>query len=454
MVTLAGYRGSHGLIARDLDAKICDGRLHAAEGRWAFQAHVPSAAVDVSPQAVRLDQATGDVTLSGDGGGLREGHVILATGQLTDRQAPLRFHPLNGSAVVDLAAGVWRGRAVARLGASHLADVTFQDDMRSGRGAADINAGGLDFTVNGLQPAAVSPLLASLTQTEGKARFAGRMSWDAAAVHSDGRLDVDSLSFLTPLGKATGFSTHIVFASLLPLVTAQPATVDAQRIEWLSPLTDTRARFSLAGTVLALDALTTHAAGGTLSLDPLRLVLAGAPQLKGTLHLSRIDLGQLVAGSNLGDKVKIDAVVDGTVPFAINARRFQIHDGHVAAIRPGRISLQRSLWTTAPAAANAVQDFAYQALENLAFDTLSGDLDSQADGRLGLVLHIVGRNDPARGENPEIPLTALIRGTAFDTPMPLPKGTPIDLMLDTTLNFDELLQSYRDAWASAVTTQP
>ena len=43
---------------------------------------------------------------------------------------------------------------------------------------------------------------------------------------------------------------------------------------------------------------------------------------------------------------------------------------------------------------NAVQDFAYQALENLAFDQLDGTVNSLPMGRLGLLLHIKGRNEP------------------------------------------------------------
>jgi hypothetical protein len=35
-----------------------------------------------------------------------------------------------------------------------------------------------------------------------------------------------------------------------------------------------------------------------------------------------------------------------------------------------------------------------------------------------------------------------LQGRAFDKPLPLPKGTPIDLTLDTSLNLDELLASY------------
>ena len=47
-------------------------------------------------------------------------------------------------------------------------------------------------------------------------------------------------------------------------------------------------------------------------------------------------------------------------------------------------------------APNAVQDFAYQALESLSFDQLSGDVNSLPMGRLGLLLHIKGRHDPTQ----------------------------------------------------------
>ena len=44
----------------------------------------------------------------------------------------------------------------------------------------------------------------------------------------------------------------------------------------------------------------------------------------------------------------------------------------------------------------------------------------------------------------------IINGTALYKPIPLPSGTPIDLTLDTSLNFDQLLQSYAEAWSNAL----
>ena len=89
-----------------------------------------------------------------------------------------------------------------------------------------------------------------------------------------------------------------------------------------------------------------------------------------------------------------------------------------------------------------MQDFAYQALENLAFDELEAKVDSRPEGRLGVIFHLKGRNDPPVGQKARISVVDLARGTAFDKPIPLPKGTPVDLTLDTSLNFDDLMAAY------------
>lgn len=124
-------------------------------------------------------------------------------------------------------------------------------------------------------------------------------------------------------------------------------------------------------------------------------------------------------------------------------------NGHFAATGPARLSIKRTVWTGGEAAqTDAIRDFAYQALENLAIDALDARLNSLPAGRLGVVFHIKGRNDPAVAQETRIGVMDLIQGHAFDKPLPLPKGTPVDLTLDTSLNFDELLEAYRHAYSA------
>ncbi|MDB5454450.1 MAG: hypothetical protein JWP92_35, partial [Caulobacter sp.] len=103
---------------------------------------------------------------------------------------------------------------------------------------------------------------------------------------------------------------------------------------------------------------------------------------------------------------------------------------------------------------NAIQEFAYQAMENLQFDTLSAGVNSTDQGRLSVLFHIKGEHDPKIAEKAKIRLLDLVRGTAFQRRIPLPAKTPVDLTLDTSLNFDELLAAWRRSWLDDTAADP
>ena len=86
-----------------------------------------------------------------------------------------------------------------------------------------------------------------------------------------------------------------------------------------------------------------------------------------------------------------------------------------------------------------MEDLAYQAMENLAFDTLTADVDSQDGGRLGVRFHMVGRHDPPQRQELRLTLSELISRQFLNRTLPLPSGTGIDLTLDTTLNANQLV---------------
>ncbi|HKP79092.1 MAG TPA: hypothetical protein VJU34_08205, partial [Phenylobacterium sp.] len=89
-------------------------------------------------------------------------------------------------------------------------------------------------------------------------------------------------------------------------------------------------------------------------------------------------------------------------------------------------------------------DFAYQAMENLAFDKLEASIASQPDGRLGVIFHIVGKHDPPTRQKIKLSLMDLIRKRFLGKALPLPSGTGVNLTLDTSLNLDDLLSDYAE----------
>lgn len=81
---------------------------------------------------------------------------------------------------------------------------------------------------------------------------------------------------------------------------------------------------------------------------------------------------------------------------------------------------------------------------------MSAELNSVANGRLQVVFHIKGKSDPPTRQVAEVAIADIINGTALYKPIPLPSGTPIDLTLDTSLNFDELLKFLCEAWSKSL----
>jgi hypothetical protein len=453
-MTLAAFRPGKTDMATDVRGTVCPSgnapMIAMDAGVFKLKATARDAAANLPLANVRLENANGVLNFEGGAGASLHGAVALAAAQVKDRATPVRFNAIAGSGAIDLKNGVWQGKlAVTSPQKAPLGDVTFRHVMASGAGTAHIAAAHLTFATGKLQPETLSPLLAPFRHADGVVNFAGDINWNGDGLTSGGNLAIDSLDFLTPLGKAHAVKTALDFTSLLPPKTKAGQELTISRIDWTLPFSAVDARFAFSPTAIQVDKVSSGFAEGHVSLGSFAIDMANPKRIDGAADLSSISLAALIAASNLGSKVKLDGKVSGHVPFSAGPDGFRIVNGHVQADGAGRLSIDRSLWAQGEAAvsANAVQDFAYQALENLSYDQLSADLNSVPGGRLQIVFHIKGRSDPPKPQQAEVGLIDLLNGTALQKPIPLPSGTPIDLTLDTSLNFDELLKSYADAWS-------
>ncbi len=437
-------------LAQQISGSLCPGAapLFVLDGAgWRADGEARNVAAILPLADAGADKASAQFHFESTANGAPRGTAAVSA-SLTDRATPLRFYPVQGKGDIALRNWVWSGRfAVTDPKNTALATVEFRHVMAGGEGKAVI-AAPLNFAPGKLQPASLSPLLAGLPRADGQVDFSGEIGWDKAGLTSHGLVKIARLDFLTPLGTAHAVKADIALKSLLPPVTEDGQALSIARIDWTLPFSEVGLRFSFSPELLTIGGVKTAVAGGSVSLDGFAVNLAGAKDIAGTAHLNGIDLGQLLAVSNLGDKAKLEGKISGNVPFRFGAEGLRIKDGHIAADGPGRLSISRTLWGTSAANANSVQDFAYQALENLAFDSMAADINSIDNGRLQVVFHIKGRSDPPRPQQAEIAVADVVEGTAFQKPIALPSGTPIDLTLDTSLNFDELLKSYAEAWSN------
>jgi len=454
--TLAAFHPGASDLAKNVRGDVCarpNQPLLTGEGvAWTLTGQARNASADLPLATAHAENIVAGLNFDGEGAPLK-GTATITAGQIMDRAATLRFKPLLGSGTASLANGVWTGRfAATDLKQNALGEAIFTHTMATGLGTAHINAPHLTFALDKLQPGDLSPLLAPFRRAEGSAAMTGDINWTRDAISSQGKLAIASLDFMTPLGKAHAVKSEINFTSLLPPITAPGQGLSISRIDWTLPFSAVDVRFGFSPTAIQIAKAETDIAEGHASLGAITISIADPSRISGAVKLNAIALNSLVSASNLGTKVKLEGKVSGNIPFVIGPDGFRITNGHVAADGPGRLSVNRSLWTQGDAAinSNAVQDFAYQALENLAFDQMSADLNSVANGRLNVVFHIKGKSAPPKPQVAEVAIADIINGTAMYKPIPLPSGTPIDLTLDTSLNFDELLKSYAEAWSKSL----
>ena len=457
--TLAAFRPGPSDMAKNIKGDVCappNRPLLTGEGiAWTLTGQARNASADLPLATVHAENIVAGLKFDGEGAPLK-GTATITAAQIVDRAPTLRFKPILGTGTASLANGVWTGRFAATDPKKNaLGETTFTHTMATGLGTAHINAPKLTFGLDKLQPGDLSPLLVAFRRAEGSAALTGDIDWSKDGITSRGKLTVNALDFMTPLGKAHAVKSEINFTSLLPPVSAPGQALSISRIDWTLPFSAVDVRFGFSPTAIQLAKADTDIAQGHVSLGAINISLADPGRIAGTAEIKGVELNSLVTASNLGTKAKLEGKVSGKIPFVMGPDGFRITNGHVAADGPGRLSVSRSLWAQGDAAltSNAVQDFAYQALEHLAFEQMSAELNSVANGRLQVVFHIKGRSDPPTRQVAEVAVTDIINGTALYKPIPLPSGTPIDLTLDTSLNFDELLKSYAEAWSKSLSPE-
>lgn len=452
--------------------------LTSKDGVW----RVVGGFAQVSAQApflgMRFADASGRVTVDGTKAGIGL-TANVAAARVVDALTPERFEPLSATGSATLANERWSGafdlKGTGAAAAYGLGRLTLAHDGRTGSGGIVITAPNVTFAEHGLQPAMLSPLAADFLQSpvEGAVSFDGRFDWTKdAEPTSSGHLVTPGLDFVSPVGAVKGLRGDIVFSSLTPLITAPNQKLTADSLAVGTAVTALDVTFSINEAGVLIDGAQVVAGGGTVSVEPFTVPLDATQPYSGVIVLDRVQLGDIVADTGFDDKVQLDAVVSGRLPFIMDPKRgLKITAGKLEAVQPGRLSIKRDVLTDVAASGgggevseNVVEDLAYQAMENLSFDQLSADVNSLDGGRLAVLFHIRGRHDPPKRQELRLTIGELISRQFLNRKLPLPSNTQIDLTLDTTLNANQLIsdllavnrarQGQQEATSPATTPTP
>ncbi|WP_421937034.1 intermembrane phospholipid transport protein YdbH family protein [Phenylobacterium sp.] len=446
--------------ANDIEAisgRLCraGGPLFAMRnGAWRVSGRAERVAAAAPFVQGRVAGGAGRVRASGSGPNMTA-TIHADTARLEDTAPETRFNPFLMSGDVTLREFIWRADlAFMRPDAGRLGTALVTHDGRLGFGVAVIETETLTFAEGGLQPLQISPLASSVgSPAVGQARFTGRFDWAPEGSTSSGKLIVPGLDFQSPAGPVRGLKGEIVFESLAPLKAAPGQELTVAEVQSMVLLTGLRARFELADNLLKVEGGEASVGGGRIRAETLEVPLAPGAPTRGVIYVEGVQLHDLVEASPFGDKVDLDAKVSGRIPFEMTGNKVRISGGLLKADQPGRLSISRAALTgvsadtptTLPSEVNpndTFTDFAYQAMENLAFDTLEVTVASKDDGRLGMLFHIVGRHDPPTKQRIRLTLLELIQRKFLGRKLPLPSGTGVNLTLDTTLNLDDLMADW------------
>jgi len=431
-----------------------------AAGDWRLRGKATDVAAEVPFLQARLAQGDGQVVAGQEAGKLGV-TATLAHATVADTAAKTRFEPVQMAAAARLTGERWTAELTAATPAGQaLGRASLRHDMGDGRGGLAFDTGDLVFAEGGLQPARLSPLASALASpVNGRVQFTGSLDWTPAGATSRGTLTVDGLDFQSAAGRVSGLRGVVAFDSLAPLNAAPGQKLSAQSVAAVVPITDLTAVFGLDDKALSVTGGQGSVGGGQVRIESLHAPLSPDSVMTGVLTLDGVQLHDLVEASPFGDRVELDARVSGRVPFQVPDGKVRIADAEVHAIQPGRLSISRQALTGVAAAGSVAApggpaaavpptdtftDFAYQAMENLAFETLNAAIASRPDGRLGILAHVTGRNDPPQHQEIRLSIFDLIGRKFLGKPLPLPSGTGVDLTLDMTLNLDDLLADYAD----------
>jgi hypothetical protein len=416
------------------------------DGRGRLVGRMERGGAGIPTAQARMTGLTGDVNAGFGGTDGLSADVHLISAVIEDQASPKRFRPMAAEGALSLKHQQMTGAFDVAEAKAHrkIAKIALAHDLTAKRGSADVVADPITFSPDGLQPGDLSvPAAKMIWKAAGKASFHGRYDWSQAApVRSSGDAKVDLSDFQISAGKGHGLSTTLHLTSLGPLESAPDQLVTIGRIDGVAPMTSVRARYRLGADALSVAEASTEVLGGRAALDPMQLLLAPGSLIVGKARVFNLDIGALLKGTDMADSITLDTRVSGVVPFQMTPEGLRVSDGRLASVAGGRLTIHRkALNGPVVAGSGTMQDIAWQALQDLAFDQLDLVLESRPEGRLGLVFHIRGKHDPKSDKPAVINLFDVVRGRAASTPMTLPKGTEVNLTLDSSINFDELLRA-------------
>src|SRR6185295_18675972 len=230
---------------------------------WRLDGRLTDSSARIELLGTRIANANAAVQLVGVAADIKTGNVSVDSASLFDLAPDPRFLPLTASGAMRAIGADWQGNFNLAVAKGKLAAVALRHSLSTGNGEAAIDARGLVFEPNRLQPADIAPFLSTFdSRFNGRSDFTGRVGWTKDGVTSDARLVLANMDLRSRVGMVRQVNADLALSSLIPVVLRPNQTVPASRIELFVPIEQASVRFSYTPEALRLEAATANVAEG------------------------------------------------------------------------------------------------------------------------------------------------------------------------------------------------
>ncbi len=277
------------------------------------------------------------------------------------------------------------GRELANVAATH--------DLAAGSGHANVTLRLLEFMPGGLQPAALSPLLAELSEARGTVEGSAALSWGRDGLAGEARIVIADLAFTSEDLAVSGLDLSLELDSLQPPASPPHQILRADVIDPGVPIKGLEARFRLPpdapGQILIEDA-SFSTVGSRFAIRDTLFDPAGE-RIETQLRVDRMDVAVLF-GLLAVEGLSGSGELAGTIPIQRDGDLVTIADARLAALGPGVLRFRSDAAKRALDGGGEYVDLVIRALEDFRYETLIITGNLNRDGETRLRLEILGNN--------------------------------------------------------------
>ncbi len=296
---------------------------------------------------------------------------------------------LNKSATFDYVLTTLSG---ARIGAG-----AGNHDVATSSGQSRLVLDEIEFTPEGLQPAAILPVMKGFVrEASGTATGIADFSWvRSGGIASSADIQIIDMTFSGPsriVNKTKGLNGTIQFEDLWPLTTAgaQSITVEGADLDALQ-LQSGEITFEMRGDEkLRVERAVFPWFGGALGVDSATMALSGGEAVA-PLRADRVDLKQILEFADI-DGLSGEGVLSGVLPLVVRDGRAHIENGVLNSDGAGAIRYRGNVGDAAASAGGQAQ-MAFDLLRDLRFETFAVRINGPLDGRLQFQIDLQGTGE-------------------------------------------------------------